>query len=64
MQTFALANALASTFMSHPLSACVLLSGLLNALLFLSDQLLLSLALILTSVLHDFVSLTKKNRSG
>lgn len=46
---------------SHPLSTCVLLSGFLYALLSLSDQLLLSFALIFAPVLHDFISLTKGN---
>lgn len=64
MQTFASAIVLVSTFISHPLSPCMLLSGFLYALLFLSDQLLLSFALVFASVLHDFVSLTKKNVSG
>lgn len=38
----------------------MLLSGFLYALLSLSDQLLLSFALVFAPVLHDFVSLTKK----
>lgn len=50
-----------SAFISHPLGPSVLLSGLLYALLSLSDQLLFSFALVFASVLHDFVSLTKKN---
>lgn len=39
----------------------MLLSGLLYALLSLSDQLLLSFALVFASVLHDFISLTEGN---
>lgn len=46
---------------SNLLSPCVLLSGFLYALLSLSDQLLLSFALIFASVLHDFISLAKWN---
>lgn len=39
----------------------MLLSGFLYALLSLSDQLLLSFALVFASVLHDFISLTEGN---
>lgn len=42
----------------------MLLSGFLYALLSLSDQLLLSFALVFASVLHDFISLTEGNVSG